>query len=841
MSPLVNSSQLVDPTTPPPRVLEDPQCDTQLIADSDLQFRSLTIDIASNDDTLFPHDHDFSSFNQDYRNITGWPDPSLKRSGQSLKNENNNGNRIAPPPLSIRKNSIDAFLSQSPSRALGEDVFALRVSEPESLPQLPILSRGNQSGNVLPKQLIGHHQHPGFSRSISPALPSFVPSFPKSSNSMSEGGWPVNAGPLFNYSGDMNYPRAPHVPTQGAPFHANVNFSSVDTSSFPVSDDSCTHNGSNNGNVHSGQSSEMMGNGIDPALNLQMRNMSFLPPQDPTTVNSQLQIPSHQGGMFPGSLHPPAFSSRDQMHQGNGMQANASFNQTMVGNNAPGIFYMAVPMNGAQILQPVQMVQLPNGQQTFVVPSSIQSAPILQPQMSPPAQLVNGQVGIPHPGVQQPNMLVPNGISPNVLHDPQQGGASISGKKRDRRKKQPKNESQKSRSTSDHFVENGPADAITALYGSTQRPYLSDLLGNVRRLSKDQVGCRLLQQSLDEDGNEAATAIFNESLPFLADTMTDPFGNYLFQKVLEKITRDERLTLVQAVSSRLVNASLNLHGTRSVQKVVEVCSDDDAQSECIAMALAQAAARLCIDSNGNHVVQRVLQKLSHCHASFVFEAVATAVGDVARHRHGCCVIQRCLDSPVSPARSNLVAKIVENALDLMQDAYGNYVVQYVLDVCSEEEATAVCESVIGKVSLLAVQKFSSNVIEKCLEKSNDRIQELYLQEISKPENVRSLMGDPFGNYVIQRGIAVATHSQSVRLVEVMRPHLAGMRNTAGGRRIISKICRRFPKFTAELSSDPNIFTTYGPNQENVFEERTPGFNKSTSGSPPVFNSCIETE
>ena len=217
-------------------------------------------------------------------------------------------------------------------------------------------------------------------------------------------------------------------------------------------------------------------------------------------------------------------------------------------------------------------------------------------------------------------------------------------------------------------------------------------------------------------------------------------------------------------------------------------------------ALAPQAARLCIDANGNHVIQRVLQRLPHAHARFVFDAVAAAVGEVARHRHGCCVIQRCLDSPKSQARSNLVSNIVSKALELMQDAYGNYVVQYVLDVCSEEEASAVCQSVAGRVSMLAIQKFSSNVMEKCLEKANDKTQELYLRELSHPDKIKDLMSDPFGNYVVQRGLAVATHAQAVRLVEAMRPHLAGMRNTAGGRRIVAKICRRFPNFNSELAT-----------------------------------------
>ena len=376
-----------------------------------------------------------------------------------------------------------------------------------------------------------------------------------------------------------------------------------------------------------------------------------------------------------------------------------------------------------------------------------------------------------------------------------------------------KNEGSLSSSTS-----NG--DFVATLYASPQRPPLQDLLGHVRRLSRDQVGCRLLQQSLDEEGPAAATQILNEGLTFWGEAMVDPFGNYLFQKILEKITPKERVVLIKNVSTRLVNASLNLHGTRSVQKVVELCAIDETASrsphvneevesetaaEVLTRALAPAAARLCIDSHGNHVIQRILLKLPYHYSQFVFDAVASSVGDVARHRHGCCVIQRCLDSPPSAARSNLVRRIVEKALELMQDAYGNYVVQYVLDVCSDEDVHSVCESVVGKVCLLAIQKFSSNVMEKCLERCTDRVRELYLKELSETDRIRELMTDPFGNYVIQRALAVATHSQAVQLVETMRPHLmstvpvsgsnsASIKNSAGGRRIMAKISRRFPNF-----------------------------------------------
>ena len=48
-------------------------------------------------------------------------------------------------------------------------------------------------------------------------------------------------------------------------------------------------------------------------------------------------------------------------------------------------------------------------------------------------------------------------------------------------------------------------------------------------------------------------------------------------------------------------------------------------------------ARLCVDKHGNNVAQRILQKyLPQC-SKFIFDTVTDSAGDVARHRHDCCV------------------------------------------------------------------------------------------------------------------------------------------------------------------------------------------------------------
>ncbi len=52
-----------------------------------------------------------------------------------------------------------------------------------------------------------------------------------------------------------------------------------------------------------------------------------------------------------------------------------------------------------------------------------------------------------------------------------------------------------------------------------------------------------------------------------------------------------------------------------------------------------------------------------------------------------------------------------------QDAFGNYVVQYVLELGQVDASRAVIRVLAGQFAELSMQKFSSNVVEKCLKLS----------------------------------------------------------------------------------------------------------------------------
>jgi len=122
------------------------------------------------------------------------------------------------------------------------------------------------------------------------------------------------------------------------------------------------------------------------------------------------------------------------------------------------------------------------------------------------------------------------------------------------------------------------------------------------------------------------------------------------------------------------------------------------------------------------------------------------------------------------------------------------VVQYVLDLSELEYTSAIVHQLEGNLVELSVQKFSSNVVEKCFQKAEPELRcKLIAELISRPDMIRRLLLDSFGNYVIQRALQLAETPQFEQLCDVIRPHLPCLKASPYGKRIQSKILKRFPK------------------------------------------------
>ena len=312
--------------------------------------------------------------------------------------------------------------------------------------------------------------------------------------------------------------------------------------------------------------------------------------------------------------------------------------------------------------------------------------------------------------------------------------------------------------------------------------------GQIYDLCKDQHGCRYLQKKLEERNQEHIHMIWTETHQHVTELMTDPFGNYLCQKLLEFCGDDDRTALIQNASKDMVRIALNQHGTRALQKMIEFVTLP-LQINIIIDALRHRVVNLIQDLNGNHVIQKCLNKLSPTDAQFIFDAVGDHVIDVGTHRHGCCVLQRCIDHASGNQKLRLIEKITDQARILVQDPFGNYVVQYIIDLNDPTFTEPLVKMFEGAIGTFSRHKFSSNVIEKCLRCAKDPSKDLIVEEMLKPQEIERLIRDSYANYVVQTALDYATPHNKHYLVEAIRPLLPQIRSTPYGRRIQHKIAQ----------------------------------------------------
>ncbi|MCD7455939.1 hypothetical protein HAX54_030226 [Datura stramonium] len=282
-----------------------------------------------------------------------------------------------------------------------------------------------------------------------------------------------------------------------------------------------------------------------------------------------------------------------------------------------------------------------------------------------------------------------------------------------------------------------------------------NLQNHVYLAAKDQLGCRYLQKIFDEGTSEDVQIIFNGIIHHIFELMKDPFGNYLVQKLLTVCSDEQRMQFVLMVTKdpgELVKASRTTHGTRVVQKLIETMKTR-LEISLVIRALQPGILNLMMDVNGNHVIQRCLHCLSKDHNKLIFDVATKHCADIATHRYGCCVLNKCITYSTGKQREKLLVEICSNGLKLAQDPFGNYVVQFIIELKIPSVAAMLLSQFERHYVYLSRQKFSSHVIEKflkCFEESRPKI----INELVSEPHFDQLLQDPFANYVIQSALGV---------------------------------------------------------------------------------------
>ena len=299
-------------------------------------------------------------------------------------------------------------------------------------------------------------------------------------------------------------------------------------------------------------------------------------------------------------------------------------------------------------------------------------------------------------------------------------------------------------------------------------------------------------QKVCEDGQpHELDAIFEVLRTEQVEVFTDPTTSTIIPVIFGKVKPEQQLQLLEKLQANFSNVAFNMHGTRVIQKVIEQINPTSADQIALVVAsLAHQVTQLVKDLNGNHIIQECLQTFPPEANQTIHDVLAARVVEFGTHRHGCCVLQRCIEHGNNEQKMRLVTEIINNGLFLVQDPFGNYLLQYILEMDIDVINVKVIRQFLGHIPALSMNKFASNVIEKCLKIAPDDIRTPVIEEIGDRTKLPLLLQDQYANYVVQTALHTCNQQQFYQLQATIRPLLQLIKNTPHGKRIETKLRTR---------------------------------------------------
>lgn len=178
---------------------------------------------------------------------------------------------------------------------------------------------------------------------------------------------------------------------------------------------------------------------------------------------------------------------------------------------------------------------------------------------------------------------------------------------------------------------------------------------------------------------------------------------------------------------------------------------------------------------------------------------------LSTHSYGCRVVQRLLEFGSLKDQDDILNDLDEFIPFLIQDQYGNYVIQHILQHGSEDLTKHISNSkqeivntICGNVVEYSKHKFASNVVEKSvLYGSKNQIRQILNEILPKDEEDAAnldenaplilMMRDQYANYVVQKLVGVASGNDEKLIVIAIRSHLdrSNKNNSLGNRHLAS--------------------------------------------------------
>ena len=294
-------------------------------------------------------------------------------------------------------------------------------------------------------------------------------------------------------------------------------------------------------------------------------------------------------------------------------------------------------------------------------------------------------------------------------------------------------------------------------------------------LIKDKFGCIMMKNKIISDPYYANEILFHQIKNNLKDLCSDNFGNYFLQSYLDIITFDNLNTFLNSINDNFTEICLSPYGTRIIQKIIDKITFTPILINKFVFILNNKDFNsICNSQYGNHVVQRFLSALhSSEYTNIIYNNIYKNFLLFSNNKHGVFIVQKCISEGNEIQRKIIYQLVVDYLFPLIENEFGNYLIQFILLNKKNIEQTfqeilPIILKIEDNIISLCFSKYSANVIEKCFEQSEDIIRNHILDYLFNNHSNRiiDIMFNKYGIYIIIKAVKSQNGKYKNKLINI---------------------------------------------------------------------------
>ena len=331
---------------------------------------------------------------------------------------------------------------------------------------------------------------------------------------------------------------------------------------------------------------------------------------------------------------------------------------------------------------------------------------------------------------------------------------------------------------------------------------------NPNHFLRDQLYCRQIQNKLEKNINNVkySEEFYENIKPHLIEIIEHQFGNYVIQKFLNVLLSQGNKLIFEdiftEISDKLYLICVHNYGTRVIQKTLEKLDngnyskiETEKLNSIFKTLIEKHLYELCCDKNGNHVYQKLLRIFpkENNKNNFLYDELIKISFEVSIIQQGATLLNTAFEYSNQEQKIKLCEAIVERIGDLIVDKYGNYTIQTVFKLFEEKINEKIYKYIDENLLKLSKEKFSSNVIDKCIIKDYDKSNKL-IESIIHKNVIKDIIIDQYGNYVVQKAMSVSDKVTCEKIGNQIKPMLGELQKTNIGKKIYEKLWQNYKDY-----------------------------------------------